>query len=122
MSGIDEQGVPQCPSCERCHEFRVGDLTWMFPENARKRRQLRYSMYTRRRGYNEKYEPVFSDVDVLCVECGKHFSSNKSMYKKLKALFNRYVKHGKYYTANGDFKADDRMSHGMKRSDIFERT
>lgn len=122
MSGIDEQRVPQCPSCERCHEFRVGNLTWMFPENARKKRQLRYSMYTRRRVSDEKREPVFSNIDVLCVECRKHFLNNESIYKELKVLFNRYVKHGEYYTDNGDFKADDRMSHGMKKGDIFERT
>jgi len=123
MSGIDEQGVPQCPVCKRCHEFRVGSLTWMFPENVRRKRQLKYPLYTRRRNsVNGELIPVFSPQTVLCVGCNIKYFNDHKMYKKLNNLFDQYVRDGKYYADSEEFREDDRMSHGMRRSDIFERS
>lgn len=121
MSGIDEQGVPQCPICKRCHEFRVGSLTWMFPENARRKRQLKYPMYTRRRD-RARYIPAFSSSRILCVGCNNKYFSGHPLYVKMNILFKQYLREGKYYTDNEEFREDDRLSHRMKRSDIFERS
>lgn len=120
MSGVDEQGVPQCPCCERCHEFRVGGLTWMFPENTRMKRQLKYSLYTRwlKDGI---CVPMFSPKYIICVGCNVKYFNNHEIYIRVKRLFDEYIRDGKYYTDGKEFRKDDRLSQGMSRGDIFER-
>jgi len=111
MSGIDEQGVPQCPKCNKSREFRVGKLTWMFPEDARVRRGLKYSVYTRYL-VNGECTPDFNDATIMCIKCNIKYFNNHKMYKKLKRLFYQYIEDGKCYVDGIEFKADDRLTRG----------
>jgi len=107
MSGVDEQNrVPQCPKCNKSHEICVGRGTFMFPENARVRRGLKYMLYSSYR-VNGKTVPEFYDDSITCVLCGAYRNNNTEYYNRLKSLFDRCVARKEYYDNDDDFYGDD---------------
>lgn len=104
MSGVDEQNkVPQCPMCGTSHEIRVGSETWLFPEDARIKRELKYSLYTRR--YNAV--PQFYSDEIQCLSCGAKYANDTVYYDRLKHLFNRCVRRKEYYDNEAAFEDGD---------------
>jgi len=98
VSGIDEQyRVPQCPACNNSHEIRVGPSTWLFPEDARIKRKLKYSLYVRLDVLSANTIPRFSDDGIQCLGCGANYTNDTAYYIKLKQIFNKYVREKKYY-------------------------
>lgn len=108
MSGVDEQNrVPQCPKCNKSHEICVGNGAFMFPENARVRRGLKYMLYFSQRVINRTTPPRFYDDKIICVLCGTYHNNNTGYYNKLKSLFDRCVARKEYYDNDADFYGDD---------------
>jgi len=106
MSGIDEQNkVPQCPKCNESHEIYVGSGTFMFPENARIRRGLKYILFSSYRIGN-KTLPEFYEDRISCVLCGTYHNNNTRYYNRLKSLFDECVARKEYYK-DGEFYKDD---------------
>jgi len=105
MSGIDEQTVPQCPKCNKSHEIYIGGGTFMFPENARVRRGLKYMLFSSRRIIEKK--PEFHKDEITCVGCSTNYDNNTEYYNRLKNLFDTCMVKDEYYT-DADFYEDDR--------------
>lgn len=109
MSGIDEQRVSQCPACKRSHEINVGNSTWMFPEDARLKRKLKYMLYSCR-NIGDNLIPQFYSNGITCQGCGKKYNAGTTYYNMLKKLFDRCIRREEYYKGAQSFREDDDMS------------
>jgi len=121
MSGVDEQyKVPQCPACGISHEIRVGSSTWLFPEDARIKRELKYSLYVRCDAVIGDIVPQFSSNEIQCLGCGASFPNGTEYYDKLKPMFNKFVRGREYYDNEPAFEDEDNTDAWGYNDDLSE--
>lgn len=90
MSGRDERKInkypPECPNCIiKCHEWFLGESTWIIPEKQISLRNLRYPVIC------FGITPITRITEIVCQGCGRRFyEGDETFYAVVKAYKNNY--------------------------------